>query len=224
MNTQFDKAVEYAKMVLGVYVSEGKLSFPEMEPDEVFLRWSVPFYQNKDELGFRIIHPPHADEWLMDISESSRGAHDLLCQVVASKLFRGEALSEKLRVFAALRVVDRAKAPKKSGRASKSYMRNLILVMAAKAISRQFQLPLTRNEGSEEHSTSDAISLALDQLGHALSWRAIKELIVHPSNVKLMQSVDELQEAITGQFQLAPAFRQIIVRNSRFSPRDEEHD
>lgn len=192
-DADFRGAVSLAKNFLRPLLRDQQLSLPDVEPSEVLLWFALPCLHVEDDLGVFYVYPDGAAEWLYGQASHSRGAFDLLCRIVAAKVMRGEELSPPLREFAALRIGPGLPPPAAYSKISSTFVANLYLVILAYGISRRFGLSLTRNEASEPTSACDAVSHALLELGHAKSWRAIKELILNKINKKLNAGIESLK-------------------------------
>lgn len=220
MNDSFSEAVKFSKGILRNFVHDGKLIVPAAEPEEIVLKFCVPFIQVSDETGTYFLFPEGAAEWLVPHSENSRAAFDLLCHITASKIQRGEELTYPLRVFAALRVGPGLPSPAKASKRSVTFVANLLLLMTAHLLARNFDLSLTRNEASEPASACDAVSEALKELGHGKSWRAIKELIVHAKNEKLREEMNSLLKILEGLYEKLPSAERYFEVSSPWYGRD----
>jgi hypothetical protein len=196
MNPDFQGAVCYVQKILKPYVSGGQLVFPAIEPMEVIFRWELRIVQVSDDLGAKYICPEGAAEWLYSKADHNKGAFDLLCHIVATRLFRNEPLSPQLRTFAGLRVAGEIEPPKSSTKVAKNHVQNLYLICLAYRAAEDFGLTLTRNEVSAALSACDAVAQALSNLGHQRTWRAIKELIVNPSSEALRSHKQQLELTI----------------------------
>lgn len=192
MKDSYGHAVNFVAETFKGRVVGGQIKSHPAEPSELLFKFALRIEQNFEGGMTRYIYPEGAAESLCMKAESDKGAFDLLSRIVASKLFRGEPLSETLRTFAGLVVAGIKKSPKGS-KAAHSVVVNLHLVVTAKAITSRFGLPLTRNDASPPLSACDAVVDGLAVLGHTRSWRSIKELLVHQTSASLRSLEEEIR-------------------------------
>ncbi len=212
----FQGAVGFAQKILRHYVSEGQLIFPAMEPMEVQFRLKLRIVQISDDLGVKYLCPEGAAEWLYSQADRSKGAFDLLCNLVVSRIVRGEPLSQVLRTFAGLRVAGEFEPPKSSKKMAKNFVQNLYLICLADRVSEDFGLTLTRNEASPALSACDAVAFALCNLGHYRTSRAIKELVVNPSSKALRLHRQELAHTIVKMKDECPELLKLAVSQAHW--------
>jgi hypothetical protein len=189
---QFSKAVDFAEMVLRGMVCDNKLRKTDIEPMEVFFSLILPVLNGTDEKGPYYRCADEALIWLLNHVESERGAFDLASRIVASRLVRNEKLPENGRLFAGLYLAGMIVPPKKNKRAA-TFINNVMLYWSAKRIEHDFDLDLTRGDNTASGSACDAVSAALNRLGHGKSYRAIKELCYHKSAAPMRQMAHEFQ-------------------------------
>lgn len=204
LTDSFSRAVDWIVSAFEGRVQGGKIFTLSVEPSEFTYWYGLRFEQANDGMMTIYTYPPGAVEWLCMKAETDKGAFDIVCRVVASKLFRNEPLSEPLRTFAGLRVVDRKPSPK-GRKAAKTVALNLQLLQVTKSVAGRFGLALTRNDASPPFSACDAVSSGLSRLGHSRSWRSIKELIVNPSSESLRILEAEVSEYMRRAVEEDPA-------------------
>lgn len=186
----FYNAVAFGEMVLRGIVCDRQLRSTDLEPMEIVFSLALPVLNGTDERGGFYKCADRALTWLVSQAELERGAFDLAIRIVASRLVRGEALPESGRVFAGLCLVGMIKPPSKTKKAA-TFSNNLMLYWTAKRIEQDFGLTLTRGDDTGNTSACDAVSQALERLGHAKTYRAIKELCHHKSSGSMRQIAHE---------------------------------
>ena len=193
MNNSFSEAVDFAEMVLRNLIHEKKLKKTDIESTEVFFSLTLPVLNGVDERG---AFNRCADEsliWLIKKAESDRGAFDLARRVIASRLIRNEPLPRLAGEFAGWIIAGVIDPPRKSKKAA-TFTHNVMLYWAAKRIEHDFGLFLTRGDDTGSNSACDAVSIALDKLGHGKSYRAIKDLCYHRSSAPMREMAHELHQ------------------------------
>lgn len=204
MTDNYLQAVECVVDTFRGRIKNGQIASFSTEPTEFLYRFGLRIEQEFDGNTTSYSCPPGTAEWLCMKALTDKGAFDLVCSIVASKLFLGQELSYTLRVFAGLRVAGLNPAPK-SRKISKTFEVNLRLLTLARSISTKFNLPATRNEASPPFSVCDAIAEGLGKLGHNRSWRAIKELLVNRSSDELRLLEEEIRNCALSTIHDDPA-------------------
>lgn len=195
MTDQFSKAVAFAEMVLRGIVCDNEMKKTDIEPMEVLYSLALPILNGTDEKGGYYRCADDALVWLLDLVERDRGAFDLARRIVASRLIRNEALPENGRLFAGLYLADMLDPPKKNKRAA-TFTNNVMLYWSAKRIEYDFDLDLTRGDNTGDGSACDAVSTAMDNLGHRKSYRAIKELCYHRSAEPMRKMAHQFHQIV----------------------------
>lgn len=134
-------------------------------------------------------------EFLAVRFENDLGAYELLKRITASRLCRQEPLHEMMPAFAAGVLLGKITPPlSPSTKVAKTFAVNIQLVYLARALSKAFDLPLTRNdEARNKRSCCDAVSEALRRIGHHKSPRAIKDLLTHKTAVRIRETLDAIE-------------------------------
>ncbi|SMD00997.1 hypothetical protein [Primorskyibacter flagellatus] len=193
MTDQYSKAIDFAEMVLRGIVSNKQLKETDIEPMEILFTLSLPVINGTDDKGGYYRCADGALIWLLQHVEIERGAFDLARRIIASRLIRNEAMPEDGRLFAGLFLAGIINAPKKTKKAA-TFTHNVMLYWSAKRIVQDFGLDLTRGDNTASGSACDAVSAALERLGHAKSYRSIKDLCYHKSAAPMRQMAHSFQE------------------------------
>jgi hypothetical protein len=193
MKDNYSLAVDCVVEAFKGRIKNGQIASVTVEPTELLYKFGLRIEQSYDGKMTSYTYLPGAEVFLCMKAESDKGAYDILCSIVASKLFLNEKLSDPLRVFAGLKVAG-LKPPPKGRKVAKTFLVNLHLLALTKSIESRFGLSATRNEVSPPSSACDAVSEGLGKLGHQRSWRAIKELVVNQSSEELRLLEGEIRE------------------------------
>lgn len=196
----YQQAVEFATKWLEKHAKGPEVISHELEPTEIVYAVGVGLEHQFDDHPFcpsRYVISDVALNWLCMTAERDKGAFELVRRIVTTKLLRNEPVSIPASLFAGMVLAGLKKSPPpESQRLSKTFARNLHLVYLARTISKSFDLALTRNDssGGSGVSACDAISDALENVGIFKSPRAIKDLLVHKSSLRVREIADELEE------------------------------
>ncbi|MFS4439135.1 hypothetical protein ACMA5I_13040 [Paracoccaceae bacterium GXU_MW_L88] len=196
----YQQAVEFATRWLEKHAKGPQVISYELEPTEIVYALGVGLEHQFDDHQFcpsKYVISDIALNWLCMTAERDKGAFELVRRIAISKLLRNEPLSMSVSLFAGMVLAGLKKSPPpESQRLSKTFARNLHLVYLARSISRLFGLALTRNDssGGSGVSACDAISDALENLDIFMSPRAIKDLLVHKSSLRVREIADEIEE------------------------------
>ncbi|PTX54656.1 hypothetical protein C8N43_3473 [Litoreibacter ponti] len=188
----FDGAVAHSVRALGPFVQDGQLKTDVYEPSEFRLRFELQIKQGHDDQGAFYCFPEDADQALFELSAMDRGAFDLYCKIVASRLFRGQPLNFQMSVFAGLMVLQGISPPRASKKKSALFVAHSYIYWVALCLVQKFNISATSNDQGPGLSACNAISLALGELGHAKSPRAIKEILVGKSSAQLRKEAHDI--------------------------------
>lgn len=200
MANDFNKAAEFVRRKFEHRVVDGKLIFPvtEMKRFHLMLREKVFILpeqlasQLNAEPGYQVSEKSAVA--LVEECERDKAAFDLCCDISADFLMSGRSLPVAFRAFIAAFITGKLAKPKGT-RHAQTWARNLAIYGVTRQVSHRFGLTLTRNDASKERASAcDAVEEGLRRAGHAISYRAIKELSVGagPENVKMRDDADVL--------------------------------
>ena len=91
MNDEYAKAVDLAKHLLRPHIFDGKFTQYSAEPTEFLYMLGIPIEQIEDDHErFRVSYryPENTLKLLHLRSATDKGAFDILCRILASRLFR----------------------------------------------------------------------------------------------------------------------------------------
>lgn len=197
MSQSYRAAVDFAVNILRGQFRDGKLQSYNVEPTEFLYVFGLPILNHFDDhplCGSHYTGPEYAFRFLYMHAGTDKGAFDIAVRWTTSKLLRNEPLSLEESQFAGLVLAGKMTAPPAEGkRLAQTFGLNVQLVMLATTLVPRFGLKAMRNDESEAHeSACDAVSDALSELGHAKSWRAIKELLIHDSSARVREIAAQL--------------------------------
>jgi hypothetical protein len=199
MMSRFREAVSFATEWLGSTDIQRNSAHYAAEPTLFLYLFGLPVEHRFDDhphCGSMYILDDESLKWLHLRSAVDRGAYDLLVTISVTRLLRHEPLPHPISFFAGTVLAGLAKPPASEGsRLTKNFTANVHLVFLAQKLADGFGLHLTRNdESSVEESACDAVSLALAALGINKTPRAIKELLVHKSALRVREIVQAMQD------------------------------
>ena len=199
MNSNFDEAVKLAIEFLTSTGASKNYPGATVEPTELLYVFGLSIGHEFDDHPFcpsRYIVDDVSLDCLCMESDHDKGAFDLLIRIVTAKLLRNEPLTQQVSLFAGMVLGGMKKAPPPEGkRLAKHFVANVHIVFLAHQLSRAFGLDLTRNdESSVQESACDAIAKALAAIGISKTPRAIKELLVHKSAVRVREVVKAIHD------------------------------
>ncbi|MGB3316442.1 MAG: hypothetical protein WBB85_18735 [Albidovulum sp.] len=199
MTSEYLKAVDFAKDFFKDRIVDGKLKTHRAEPTEFLYMFGLPIEQRTDDHEYcptYYVYPEYALRFLLLQMGEDKGAFDLLSRIVISRLFRDEELSHGEKLFVGQIVAGLLKPPPPEGaKLAITFVENLHLLFISRELTEIFGLSLTRNdEVSVGLSACDAVSEALASLGVAKSWRAIKDVNMHPSSQRVREVADSIRK------------------------------
>lgn len=196
--SRFQDAVDYVAEQIGPHVQNGQLAHSGHPIERSALELHLGIWLDPTAANGRpdFIVPKGADAVLLDCCQTTPGAYELLADIAAFRIQSGRPLSSAMRIFAALHLMGRLKKPSQTKR-SKTWNRNQTLLHLAYMCRDHFDLQLSRGDASKvQESACDAVSVGVTRAGHAISPRAIKELVVgsKPENKQLRDEYREMAE------------------------------
>ena len=116
MNEAYEAAVLFAHQRLSPRMKGRKFNTHTVEPSEALYRFSLRITEEFPD-GFPVyIFRPGTIEFLaiMATRDQDRGAYDLLCRILASRLIRKEPIPKAIRQFISMTLVGLNPAPKRT--------------------------------------------------------------------------------------------------------------
>ncbi|MBS1300772.1 hypothetical protein [Loktanella sp. SALINAS62] len=137
---------------------------------------------NNTSVGSYISISDEAAEILIDYSEKSRVMTEFTTVIVAINISGGRPLPKQLREWASKRIVywfTGMKKPPSIKSFPKDFYRRYTIYLAIHVVADIYSLPISRNDGSPEHSACDVVSDALDKMGLQYSYSRLRDWCTH---------------------------------------------
>lgn len=184
---------------------DGKLQFPETDPQEQTLSFNLGVYWFPASEMFpqgAYICSDEAGLILLELAwrERDPAAWEVCRKVAAHRLALNERIPEGIRTFCALLLSGQIKEPKRPRR-SKTWVRQAFIYTLAIVARDRANLSM-----SGTCSASDAVAQVLSNCGYHTSARAVRELLLSnkESEVKIRAEVEHLGEAIREAYKRDP--------------------
>lgn len=195
MTDNYKQAVEFAKDFFRPQIVDGRFSQYSVEPTEFLYMFGLPIEQRKDDHGFCPTYycfPEHALRFLFLHAVRDKGAYDILRRIVASRLFRGDTLSDTERMFAGQIIAGVfVPPPSEAKRLSKSFANTINILFATRYVIERFGLGISSGaESLVRISACDAVSDALASLGVHQTSNSIRNIVNHPSSRRARHIAD----------------------------------
>ena len=177
----FQGAVDHAVHALAPFFERGNLKSPKNSSAELFWETSLQVSSGHDDHGQFYILRESDEDHLFKFAFKERGAFDLYRKIVASRVSRGEELSFITRCFIYMILIEKISLREPVGWETKRSSLNIYIFRITEQIAVEFNLPKVGNAAGPKNSACDAMSSALEKLGHFKSSRAIQEILYHKS-------------------------------------------
>lgn len=191
---RFRMGVNLAEETLRKLVIDGRLNTELGDYTQKLLWHQLRLKHRSDKHGPFIECPEDKEKLLHRLSRSNRGAYDLYCYIVASRVIRGLPLNHDMRLFCARNLTGNEEVPPPSRKKSKHFAAHAQIYTTVLILVHIFKLSKTENDTGPGLSACHAISQAFENLGHHKTPKAIKDICTSKSNADIRSAVEMLNE------------------------------